>query len=265
MSGGKTMNDTTSDAITQPRIDRRRLLALAAAAAPLLSAAGSGRIKAVAFDAFTTFDPRPGNVLAERLFPGSGAARISAWRTRQFEYTWLRTLMGRYVDFWQVTQESLAFAIKQLKLEDTPDKRASLLQAFLDMKAWPDALPALRTMKDAGLRLALLANPTAAMLDGWVKNSGLEGVFEPHLTTDRVRAFKPDPRAYQMGVDAFGLTREEVVFAAFGGWDAVGAKAFGYPTFWVNRGGTPPEALGLAPDGVGATLDDLSAFVARRS
>jgi 2-haloacid dehalogenase len=259
------MNAVTDDTTPRPRIDRRRLLMLAAAAAPLMSAADGGRIKAVAFDAFTIFDPRPGNALAERLFPGSGAALINAWRTRQFEYTWLRTLMGRYADFRQVTQESLAYAIEQLKLEDAPARRAALLQAFLDMKAWPDALPALRTMKDAGLRLALLANPTAEMLDGWVKHSGLEGVFEPHLTTDRVRAFKPHPRAYQMGVDAFGLAREQIAFAAFGGWDAAGAKAFGYPTFWVNRGGTPPEALGVAPDGVGTTLHDLSAFVAQRA
>ena len=84
-----------------------------------------------------------------------------------------------------------------------------------------------------------------------MKNSGLEGLFEDHLTTDRVKAFKPDPRAYQMGVDAFGLKKEEIAFAAFAGWDVAGAKWFGYPTFWVNRADAPLEELGVVPDGIG--------------
>ena len=89
-------------------------------------------------------------------------------------------------------------------------------------------------------------------------------MFEPHLSTDQVRAFKPDPRAYQMGIDAFGLRREEIAFAAFGGWDAAGARAFGYPTFWVNRMNAPVEELGVAPDGIGANLHDLAHFVMSR-
>ena len=121
--------------------------------------------------------------------------------------------------------------------------------------------PALESLRSAGIRLAFLSNFTAPMLDAAVKNSGLEGIFEPHLSTDRVRAFKPDPRAYQMGVDAFGVPRAEIAFAAFGGWDAAGAKAFGYPTFWVNRAGLPVEEMGIAPDGTGATLHDLAKFV----
>jgi 2-haloacid dehalogenase len=98
------------------------------------------------------------------------------------------------------------------------------------------------------------------MLDAAVRNSGLDGIFEAHLSTDRVQAFKPDPRAYRMGVDAFGMAKEEIAFAAFAGWDAAGAKRFGYPTFWVNRANAPLEELGVAPDGTGAGLQDLVAF-----
>lgn len=249
---------------------RRAFLIAGAASAAVMSPPGRAdtarraRIKAVALDGFTTFDPRPVAALAERLFPGQGAELMNAWRTRQFEYTWLRTLTRSYVDFARVTEDALVFAARSLKLDLAADRRAALMQSFRSLAAWPDALPALQRMKKSGLRLAFLANPPAALLDAWVRNAGLDGLFEPHLSTDRVRAFKPDPRAYQMGVDGFGLGREEIIFAAFGGWDAVGAKAFGYPTFWVNRAGAPAEELGFAADGAGATLEDLADFLALR-
>jgi 2-haloacid dehalogenase len=250
-------------------LTRRAWLARSAAAvagaflvsSPPARAAKRTGIGAIAFDGFTTFDPRPVVALAERLFPGKGEELGNAWRTRQFEYTWLRTMIGRYADFWQVTDEALVFAANALKLDLSAAKRAQLVRAYLEIKAWPDARPALESLRSAGIRLAFLSNFTAPMLDAAVKNSGLEGLFELHLSTDRVRAFKPDPRAYQMGVDAFGLPREEILFAAFGGWDAAGAKAFGYPTFWVNRANLPVEEMGIAPDGIGATLHDLANFV----
>jgi 2-haloacid dehalogenase len=136
--------------------------------------------------------------------------------------------------------------------------------AFFAFRPWPEAVAALRRMKAAGIRLAFLSNFTEEMLDAAVRSCRLEGLFDPHLSTDRVRAFKPDARAYQMAVDAFGLSREEIAFAAFGGWDAAGAKVFGYPTFWVNRLQLPVERLGVAPDGTGANLDDLERFVISR-
>jgi 2-haloacid dehalogenase len=122
-------------------------------------------------------------------------------------------------------------------------------------------LPALTRLREAGIRMAFLSNLTSAMLDAAVKNAGLEDFFEDHLTTDTVRVFKPDPLAYRMAVDAFGFKREEIVFAAYAGWDAAGAKWFGYPTFWVNRAGAAVEELEIAPDGSGATLADLATFV----
>jgi 2-haloacid dehalogenase len=172
----------------------------------------------------------------------------------------LRTVGHQYADFWQVTEEALVFSCKSLKLELTTADRDRLMQSYLELKAWPDALEALKGLKAAGLRLAFLSNFTVAMLDRAVKNSGLEGIFEDHLSTDRVRAFKPDPRAYGMAMSAFELRKEEIAFAAFGGWDAMGAKWFGYPTFWVNRALATTEELGAAPDGVGKDLNDLAAF-----
>jgi 2-haloacid dehalogenase len=251
-------------------VNRRQIMTLAAggvAAVNAIAPAGQAlaaadhKIKAVAFDGFPIIDPRPVFARAEEIFPGQGPELSNAWRIRQFEYTWLRSLGGRYVDFWQVTEAALVFAAKALKIDLSAGQRDQLMRTYLELKAWPDVAPALKQLKAAGIRMAILTNLTDTMLDAVVKNSGLEGFFQPHLSTDKVRAFKPDPRAYQMGVDAFGLRKDEIAFAAFAGWDAAGAKWFGYPTFWVNRLNTPLEELDAVPDGIGTGLDDLVKFV----
>jgi 2-haloacid dehalogenase len=245
-------------------VNRRKLMTLAAMALTT-SVAGSDAatrpIKAIAFDGFPITDPRPVFAKVEELFPGQGRALGEAWRTRLFEYTWLRTLGGHYVDFWHVTEQSLIFAAEASGVGLAAEQRDALMQTWLGLKAWPDVTPALTELKAAGIRMAFLTNLTETMLDAVVKNSALEGFFEPHLSTDRVKAFKPDPRAYQMGPDAFRLPKEEIAFAAFAGWDAAGAKWFGYPTFWVNRSNARSEELGVMPDGMGSGMADLVKFV----
>jgi 2-haloacid dehalogenase len=243
-------------------VDRRKFVALAAASLASPAAFAATRpFKAIAFDGFVVTDPRPVFAKVEELFPGKGQAFGEAWRTRLFEYTWLRTLGGHYVDFWQVTGEALVFAAKASAIDLASDQRDELMQTWLTLKAWPDVAASLKQLKAAGIRMAFLANLTETMLDAVVKNSGLEGIFEPHLSTDNVEAFKPDPRAYQMGPDAFKLAKEQIAFAAFAGWDVAGAKWFGYPTFWVNRAKTPVEELGVVPDGAGEGMADLVKFV----
>jgi 2-haloacid dehalogenase len=250
-------------------IDRRRFLDLAAAGfvagalAPALRAADAGRprFEAVAFDAFPVFDPRPIAELAEALFPGKGAELGGAWRARQFEYQWLRALGGRYEDFWKTTEDALVFAAAQQRLDLTADKRDRLMQSWLELRAWPDAPAALASLKGAGVRLAFLSNMTAKMLEDGIRHAKLDGLFEHILSTDRIRSYKPDPRAYRMAIDAFGLARERILFVSFAGWDAAGAKWFGYPTFWNNRLGLPPEELGVRPDGTGKDLSELEKFV----
>jgi 2-haloacid dehalogenase len=228
-------------------------------------AATTSKIKAVAFDAFTTFDPRPVFALADKLFPGKGAELSNAWRIRQFEYQWLRALSGRYAEFWQATEEALVFTANWLRLDLTDEKRERLMEAYLELKAWPDAAPALRSLKDLGVGLALLSNATLVMLDKWIHNSGLENVYEYVLSTNEIKTYKPDPRAYQMAVEAFGLKLDEIAFAAFGGWDVAGAKWFGYTTFWVNRLNLPVGELGVTPDGMSESLAELVTFVQSRS
>jgi 2-haloacid dehalogenase len=241
-------------------------IAAGTAIGPALSALSTRPpIKAIAFDGFPIFDPRPVFVLAEQLFPGRGADLSNTWRIRQFEYTWLRTAAGRYRDFLAVIEDALVFAAKSLGLELTPEKRVALVQSYLKLKDWPDVKPALTQLRAAGVRLAFLNNFTPTMLATNTRNAGLEGFFEFSLSVDAVRAYKPHPTAYQMGLDAFGLRREEILFAAFAGWDAAGAKLFGYPVFWVNRQAQPAEELGAVADAMGAGMADLVRFVLPRA
>lgn len=250
--------------------DRRDFLGLIAAggvAAALSPSAGASaaRIRAVAFDGFPVFDPRPSARLAESMFPGRGAPLAAAWRTRLFEYQWLRTLSGRYADFVDTARASLVFAAKAQGLELDAERAAALVHALADLEPWPDAPAALAMLRDQGVRLAFLSNMTEAMLRNGIRKGGLTGLFEHVLSADRVRAHKPDPRAYAMGVEALGLGREEILFASFAGWDTVGASWFGYPTFWVNRLGSAPEELGASADASGPGLRQLVDYVRARN
>jgi 2-haloacid dehalogenase len=233
-------------------------LALAGSAA---AAAGTSRFRAIAFDAFPIFDPRSIAARCEALLPGRGGELVQMWRIRQFEYTWLRTAAGRYADFERVTSESLAFATDALKLDLTAEKRDQLLQAHFELKTWPDVIPVLTRLKGAGLPLAFLSNFTPGMLSSCIKSAGVDGMFDAVLSTDSAQTYKPDPRAYALGEAALELPRERILFVAFAGWDAAGAKLFGYPTFWVNRFGLPSERFGPMPDATSTDLGALPAYI----
>jgi len=226
----------------------------------LANAVSSTPVKAIAFDAFPIFDPRPIFKLTTALFPEKGEELGKLWRTRQFEYTWLRTAGNRYKDFWQVTEDALIFAASTLKLELTSSSRKQLMDAYLQILAWPDVKPALEKLRNSNIRLAFLSNFTPRMLTAGIKNSALDGLFDHILSTDLAKTYKPDSRAYQLGIDAFKLPKQEILFTAFAGWDAVGAKWFGYPTFWMNRLNFLGEELNASADVVGHDMDDLVRF-----
>lgn len=214
------------------------------------------RTRAIAFDALVIFDLGIVAKRAEELFPGKGSELTILWRTRQFEYTWLRAAADRYQNFWQVTQGALNYAGARMGLHFSGVERDRLMNAYRELRVWPDVPKTLAELRRQGLRMAFLSNFTADMINVNLNAAGLSSFFEEHLTTDRVRAFKPSQRAYQMGVDQFGYRREEIAFAAFAPWDVAGAKWFGYRTLWINRASVPLEELGITPDFVTPSLND---------
>ena len=251
-------------------IDRRSFFLASAAAAVTCvhRAAGAAStpagIRAVVFDAFPIFDPRSITAACERMFPGRGAALATAWRTRQFDYQWLRAVGHRYADFWRCTDDALVSAVDSLGIEANTSQRDELMQEWLRLDVWPDVPDALRELRDRGLTLALLSNATPRILDAGLRRAGLEASFPHVISTDRARTFKPDPDAYRLGTRTLRLRREEILFVAFAGWDVAGAKWFGYPTFWNNRAGSFLERLDATPDGAGATIEDLLVFVGNK-
>jgi len=238
--------------------------ALAASTGPSSPTAGTRGVQAVTFDIFTIFDIRQLDAVAEEQFPGQGKDVSAAWKDKLFQYCWLHTLDGRYVDFHQVNVEALRFVCTAKGITAKPESIEALANVFSHLKIWPDSAEALRRMHTAGLRLAFLSNLTDAMLKSSSEGAGIADLFEQRLSTDRVQAYKPDPRAYAMAEKALRLKRSQVVFAAAGGWDYTGAKAFGLNTYWVNRAGAQHENLNLEADGEGRSLTELAEYALAR-
>jgi 2-haloacid dehalogenase len=185
------------------RAQRRTFMGamLAAGMAPAIAAV-PGRMKAVAFDGIALFDPRPVDAMVQSMFPEKGRELAALWRTRQFEYTWLRNSMGRYADFAKVTEDALAYAAHAVKVDVPIDARQRLVAAFHELRAWPDVPAALAKLRQGALRLAIVSNFTPAMMRGAIRASGLEGLFDATLSTDLARVYKPDPRAYALAPKA---------------------------------------------------------------
>jgi len=219
-------------------------------------------IRAVLFDAFALFDLRPVRAIAERVYPEKGAMLVQVWRTRQFEYQWLRTLGERYIDFWQATEASLAFAAREVGLTLTIEKQNQLMAPYTDLVVWPDVAEVLPKIQNLGVALGILSNMTGSMLESGLAKTRLRGLFSRVISTDAVRSYKPARPAYQLGLDALGLERGEILFVAFSGWGSAGATWFGYPTYWLNRLGSTTEELDAAPLGTGGDLQALFAFLA---
>lgn len=223
------------------------------------------KIKAIAFDAFPIFDPRPIGALAEKLYPGKGTALNNLWRSKLFEYSWLYATAGQYRNFWQIAGDALTYAAAKNGCELSSEKKGQLMDQFLQLPLWPDVLPALEQLKQAKIRLGFLSNFTEEMLRSSARQAQVENYFEHFISTDRVKTYKPHPRAYQAGIDVFKLKKEEILFAAFAGWDASGSKWFGYPTFWVNRAGQRTEELHVLPDESGKGLAALAEYAIKKA
>jgi 2-haloacid dehalogenase len=250
----------------------RSTVKCAAALVLAIVAAGHGfakepsppRFKAVAFDYFVIFNPNSVIPAVEETYPGKGAEFTRAWRAKQYEYGFLRTITNRHADFFKVTEDALVYTAKAMKLELPPEKRQRLLDAYLTLKPWPDAVDALRRLRASGVRIITIANFSAKMLRANSEHAGITELFDELLSTESNGTYKPDPRAYALGMERLKLNKDEIVFAEFGGWDAYGAKNFGYTTCWVNRFNLPAEELGIEPDRTSNNLKGLLDLVLGR-
>ena len=200
-------------------------------------------IKAVVFDAYgTLYDIQSVATVTEEAFPGYGDIITQIWRIKQLEYSWLRSLMRRYEDFSVVTRESLTYTLRVLGLADDAVAFDRIMDKYLHLDLYADALSALAALK--GRKLAILSNGSSDMLHALVKNSGLDRVLDATISVDQKRIFKPAPDAYMLIEAKLGAQPNEVLFVSSNPWDACGAKAFGLNVAWIER--VTPQAMAEA-------------------
>ncbi|WP_428488586.1 haloacid dehalogenase type II [Rhodopila sp.] len=241
-------------------------------------------IKALVFDAYgTLYDVQSVAAATEAAFPGHGEYITQVWRLKQLEYTWLRSLMGRYEDFRVVTRDSLRYALDTVGLPAEATVIDGMVEAYNTLSLYPEAEQALRQLE--GNQLAILSNGSPGMLAALTRNSGLDKVLQAVISVDAKKVYKPDPRAYSLVGDRLGVQPEEVVFVSSNGFDVAGARCFGFKVARIERvapaalrgeliGGaavgpaamfralrTQDEALGFAADAVAGSLLDLSGLI----
>jgi 2-haloacid dehalogenase len=219
-------------------------------------------VSALVFDAYgTIFDVHSVQALADNFFPGKGRALSVAWRTKQLEYTWQRSLMGRYEDFSRVTLSALEWAFESLELVPEDRQRRALLDEYRRLALFPEVAAVLETLA-AKKPLAILSNGHPEMLDAVVDYNGLRERFRGGvLSVHPAKVFKPAPAVYRIAEDSLGVPRTMMGFVSSNGWDAAGAKTFGFQVFWVNRAGAPVDRLGVRPDETIASLAELPPLV----
>jgi len=216
-------------------------------------------LKAVVYDAYgTLYDVHSVIQRCESVFPGKGAQLSQLWRAKQLEYTWQRSLMGRYAPFSTVTREALEYSCQALGLQGADESLQALMREYLALACFPDVRPALEKL--GGMRQAILSNGSPDMLAPLVANSGLR--LDAVLSVDAVKVFKPSPAVYELVPQAFGMKPDEVAFVSSNCWDAIGARAFGFVAYWINRTGAPVDRLGVEPAAILRSLGDLPAKLA---
>lgn len=221
-------------------------------------------VRACVFDAYGTLFNVHSAVGRHRARLGDKAEAVSMqWRQKHLEYTWLRSLMGRYVDFWQLTADALDFALDNNSVDDAP-LREDLLNAYLALDAYAEVPNVLKRLRAAGLYCAVLSNGSPMMLDSAVNNAQLGTLLDAVLSVDVVKVFKPHPSVYAMVGEHYGVSPREVSFQSSNAWDAYAAKSYGFNVVWCNRFGQSAERMPETPDAQITTLDELPALLGIR-
>ncbi len=208
----------------------------------------NAKIKGLVFDAYgTLFDINSLTAECEVIFPGHGRTLSELWRSKQLQYTWLRSLMVDYLDFWQVTGDALEFACRASGLTCSDAALEHLLDQYLTLDTFTEVPEALRVLHKS-YKLAILSNGTARMLEMVAQGARVRDEFDSILSVDSVRVYKPDPRAYEIATRVLKLQRSEIGFVSSNPFDVVGGKRFGFYSIWLQRNPVPFEVLGVEPD-----------------
>jgi 2-haloacid dehalogenase len=216
-------------------------------------------LSALVFDAYgTLFDVHSVIAAAEQAFPGQGDALSWLWRSKQLEYSWLRSLTGSYEDFWKITQDALVFACRSMGLVCDQAFQERLLGEYLRLNAFPEVVSALDRLST--ITLAVLSNGSPVMLQRVIAHAGLDKYFSHIWSVDEVGVYKPSPRVYDLAVKKLGIPAYRVGFVTSNFFDVAGAKAYGMYVYWVNRSRAPADELGIAPDEVIYSLTEIKRF-----
>lgn len=219
-------------------------------------------ISACVFDAYgTIFDFGSAAARCEAIPEDKRAALTNLWRDKQLQYTWLRSLQGRYADFWQVTGEALDFTLDSLGLT-TPTLREQLMDLYLSLSAFPEVADTMLQLRNSGFVTAILSNGSPAMLEAAVRAAGLQDLLDAVLSADAVQVFKTHPRVYEYALQHLGVGAEQVSFQSSNAWDAFAASAFGMRVVWCNRYGQRRERLPGAPNHEIRSLAELPGLLA---
>jgi len=218
-------------------------------------------IRACVFDAYgTLFDVASAAARCRDALGEHGAALAALWRDKQLQYTWLRALQDRHVDFWQITGDALDYSLETIGVSD-PALRRRLMDLYLAIEAFPEVPAVLRAVREAGLRTAILSNGTPAMLAAAIESTGIGDLIDIAISVEEVGVYKPHPRVYQRALDRLGLAASEISFQSSNAWDAYAASAFGMCVVWCNRYAQKPERLPGQPDHVVTSLTELPALL----
>jgi len=203
-------------------------------------------IKAIVFDAYgTLFDVNSAAEKCKGKIGNKWESFSNFWRTTQLEYTWLRSLMKRHKNFWQVTEDSLDKSMKTFKIDSS--MKNELLNLYKVLSPYPEVKEVLKTLKEKEYRLAVLSNGTPALLNELVKSNDLEYIFDDLFSVEEVRIYKPDSKVYDMPIKKYQIKPDEVAFLSANTWDVSGGGNYGYNAIWVNRNNNIFDNLDYKP------------------
>ena len=203
-------------------------------------------IKAIIFDAYgTLFDV---NSAAEKCKDKIGKKWenfSNYWRTTQLEYTWLRNLMGRHKDFWQITEDSLDKSMKVFEIDSS--MKSDLLNLYKILSTFPEVKDTLNILKEKKYKLAILSNGTPSLLNGLVKSNNLDNIFDDVFSIEEVKAYKPDPKVYNIPIKKYQIQKNEVAYLSANTWDVSAGGNYGFNPIWVNRNNNIFDNLDFKP------------------